>query len=84
MDLLNDQRSLIHTGKLWDKGRDGWAELFVMLFDNYCQFFSSTFINSVLTSNSSGFDEAEKRQRYHEVSCLPKGLSQHIHIWSSD
>ncbi|KAF8806848.1 Dbl homology domain-containing protein, partial [Phlegmacium glaucopus] len=35
MDLLNDQRSLIHTGKLWDKGRDGWAELFVILFDNY-------------------------------------------------
>lgn len=35
MDLLNDQRSLIHTGKLWDKTRDTWTELFVILFDNY-------------------------------------------------
>jgi hypothetical protein len=35
MDLLNDQRSLIHTGKLWEKTRDSWGEVFVMLFDNY-------------------------------------------------
>ena len=36
MDLLNDQRSLIYTGKLWEKNRDSWGELFVILFDNYC------------------------------------------------
>ncbi|KAJ3510704.1 hypothetical protein NLJ89_g4518 [Agrocybe chaxingu] len=40
MDLLNEQRSLIHTGKLLrqpDSGLEwsGWTELFVMLFDNY-------------------------------------------------
>ena len=36
MDLLNEQRSLIHTGKLL-RQPDGVAdELFVMLFDNYC------------------------------------------------
>ncbi|KAH9479303.1 Rho1 guanine nucleotide exchange factor 1 [Psilocybe cubensis] len=36
MDLLNEQRSLIHTGKLLrlDNGQDR-DELFVMLFDNY-------------------------------------------------
>lgn len=39
MDLLNEQRSLNHTGKLLrhaDNGQ-GMEELFVMLFDNYCE-----------------------------------------------
>ena len=40
MDLLNEQRSLIHTGKLLRQpdsgvGWEGWTELFVLLFDNY-------------------------------------------------
>jgi len=40
MDLLNENRSLIHTGKLLrqpDGGFEwsGWTELFVLLFDNY-------------------------------------------------
>ncbi|KAH8833200.1 CNH domain-containing protein [Flagelloscypha sp. PMI_526] len=40
MDLLNEQRSLIWTGKLLrqpDRGLElnGWSELFVLLFDNY-------------------------------------------------
>jgi len=36
MDLLNEHRSLIHTGKVL-RQPDGVAdELFVMLFDNYC------------------------------------------------
>lgn len=40
MDLLNENRSLIHTGKLSQKfntrfGWNGWIELFVLLFDNY-------------------------------------------------
>ena len=42
MDLLNENRSLIHTGKLLrqpDTGFEwnGWTELFVLLFDNYCE-----------------------------------------------
>lgn len=39
MDLLNEERSLIHTGKLL-RQPDGLdrEELFVMLFDNYCLF----------------------------------------------
>lgn len=42
MDLLNDSRSLIHSGKLYRQaeggvaiGRGDLAELFVILFDNY-------------------------------------------------
>ncbi|EIW75246.1 hypothetical protein CONPUDRAFT_85508 [Coniophora puteana RWD-64-598 SS2] len=40
MDLLNENRSLIHCGKLYrqpDTGFEwnGWTELFVLLFDNY-------------------------------------------------
>ncbi|KAJ3520044.1 hypothetical protein NM688_g9215 [Phlebia brevispora] len=40
MDLLNENRSLIHTGKLLrqpDSGFEwsGWTELYVLLFDNY-------------------------------------------------
>lgn len=48
MDLLNEMRSLIHTGRLVrkpDSGseRNGWSELFVLLFDNYCRSFTSIF-----------------------------------------
>lgn len=40
MDLLNENRSLVHAGKVLrqpDNGFEwnGWAELFVLLFDNY-------------------------------------------------
>ncbi|KAN0135806.1 Pleckstrin homology domain containing protein, partial [Lactarius tabidus] len=40
MDLLAENRSLIHAGKLLRQpdtgvGRSGWSELFVLLFDNY-------------------------------------------------
>lgn len=40
MDLLNEQRSLIHTGRLLRQPDSGVEELFVMLFDNYraCSF----------------------------------------------
>ncbi|KAG5219568.1 Dbl domain-containing protein [Salix suchowensis] len=41
MDLLDEHRSLIHTGKLLRQPEtgfewNGWSELFVLLFDNYC------------------------------------------------
>lgn len=42
MDLLDETRTLIHTGKLlrqpetnFDITGGGWTELFVLLFDNY-------------------------------------------------
>jgi RHO1 GDP-GTP exchange protein 1/2 len=47
MDLLDENRSLIHTGKLLrqpDTGFEwnGWSELFVLLFDNYRMLFLFT------------------------------------------
>lgn len=42
MDLLSEQRSLIHTGKLLRPPESGigntWTETFVLLFDNYCAY----------------------------------------------
>jgi len=35
MDLLNEQRSLIHTGRLIRQSDQDREDLFVMLFDNY-------------------------------------------------
>lgn len=48
MDLLDENRSLIYTGKLLrqpDTGFEwsGWTELFVLLFDNYCEHRLSVF-----------------------------------------
>jgi hypothetical protein len=42
MDLLDQNRSLIHSGKLLRQPEsglewNGWSELFVLLFDNYCK-----------------------------------------------
>jgi hypothetical protein len=44
LDLLHENRSLIHTGKLLrqpESGSEpsGWKELFVLLFDNYRMFY---------------------------------------------
>ena len=42
MDLLNEQRSLIHTGRLLrPENGNSWIDLFVMLFDNYCEWWVS-------------------------------------------
>lgn len=48
MDLLDEKRQLVHSGKLLrqpDGGLEwsGWSELFVLLFDNYCEL-SSTIV----------------------------------------
>jgi hypothetical protein len=53
LDLLNENRSLIHSGKLLrqlESGSDlnGWKELFVLLFDNYRMF---SFIRVWVTSH---------------------------------
>ena len=60
MDLLNENRSLIHTGKLLrqpDTGFEwnGWTELFVLLFDNYCELIVTffTWISSLTWSTLS-------------------------------
>lgn len=55
MDLLNDNRSLVHTGKFLrqpDTGFEwnGWTELFALLFDNYRGYF--TILSPVVFTNS--------------------------------
>ncbi|KAG6901533.1 hypothetical protein C0995_010832 [Termitomyces sp. Mi166 len=52
MDLLNPNRSLVHSGKLLRQPEsglewNGWSELFVLLFDNYSE--SAGFSNADLT-----------------------------------
>ncbi len=48
MDLLDKKRQLVYSGKLLCKrdgifGRSRWSELFVLLFDNYCEILSYAF-----------------------------------------
>jgi hypothetical protein len=57
MDLLAENRSLIHTGKLLrqpDTGFEwsGWSELFVLLFDNYCKSFELEGYSGMVTLSS--------------------------------
>ncbi len=57
MDLLAENRSLIHTGKLLrqpDTGFEwsGWSELFVLLFDNYCKSFELERYSGMVTLSS--------------------------------
>lgn len=75
MDLLNENRSLIHTGKLLrqpDTGFEwsGWTELFVLLFDNYrtCSIQPTTFKHSHVLH--SRYDQAQGEGRPYAVSCI--------------
>ena len=81
MDLLNENRSLIHTGKLSQKfntrfGWNGWIELFVLLFDNYRKesyprSISSTFTQEppiVVMTKPEQKDGAVKYQVYRRAS----------------
>lgn len=43
MDLLDETRTLVHAGRLYRQPDgslewNGWSELFVLLFDNYCAY----------------------------------------------
>ena len=80
MDLLNENRSLIHTGKFLRRpetrfGCGGWTELFTLLFDNYrrgslFRVFSSTLTNSpiVVMTKPKKKDGITKYQVYRRVS----------------
>jgi hypothetical protein len=55
MDLLDETRTLIHTGKLlrqpetqFDITGGGWTELYVLLFDNYRKFHAVSMKSSYL------------------------------------
>ena len=54
MDLLDETRTLVHTGRLLRQPEtgfewNGWSELFVLLFDNYCESWLSS--NILLSSH---------------------------------
>lgn len=78
MDLLGETRTLIHTGKLLrqpDTGFEwsGWSELFILLFDNYCE----RFLESTLTPNPlffSGDDETQREGWYHQIPSQSQGM----------
>ena len=71
MDLLDENRSLIHTCKLLRQPEtgfewSGWSELFVLLFDNYREFDAHG--NALATDNEgSGHDEAKGKGWDHQV-----------------
>ena len=81
MDLLDENRSLIHSGKLLrqpDTGEwSGWTELFVLLFDNYrtcrCRILQ-TEIDLVFSCN----DQTKGKGRRHQVSFVQTSTSFHL------
>lgn len=73
MDLLAENRSLIHAGKLLrqpDTGFEwsGWSELFVLLFDNYGKSSRRAWRCRLLIAVAySGHDKTKGEGWYHEV-----------------
>ncbi len=81
MDLLAENRSLIHAGKLLrqpDTGFEwsGWSELFVLLFDNYCKpkGRAGPAVSFIDCDVHSGHDKAQGEGWYHEVQCQPPSM----------
>jgi hypothetical protein len=74
MDLLNEQRSLIHTGRLIrpDNGNT-WMELFVMLFDNYCELNCRYSVLAFYSLRYSGDNQTSRKRRGNDVSCTSPG-----------
>ena len=78
MDLLNENRSLIHTGKLLRQPDTGfewnsWTELFVLLFDNYCKNLVSHHLTLSANTSCSGDDQA-KREGWFRANSKEKSL----------
>jgi hypothetical protein len=85
MDLLAENRSLIHTGKLLrqpDTGFEwsGWSELFVLLFDNYCKSRTeggggrAVVIWLLIVMAHSGDDQTERERWGYQVSRQPPSM----------
>jgi hypothetical protein len=58
MDLLNENRSLVHAGKLLRQPEtgfewNGWTELFVLLFDNYSKSYHDSLISFFLLTSGT-------------------------------
>lgn len=77
MDLLDDNRSLIHVGKLLrqpDTGFEwnGWSEFYVLLFDNYCKCHCALRLQHTYSSPFSGHDEAQGQGWRYQVPRQPE------------
>jgi len=82
MDLLNENRSLIHTGKFLRQPEtgfewNGWTELFVLLFDNYRE---SSYLYVVFPARvdkrlDSCHDKTQGEGWHYQVPSLPAGKS---------
>jgi len=62
LDLLDENRSLLYSGKLLRQPESGlewsgWSELFVLLFDNYRAYNNCVLCESLLNCARSGNDE---------------------------
>jgi len=84
MDLLNEDRSLIHTGKLLRQpdtgfGWSGWTELLVLLFDNYRRGLDiGSFPSLAHESPPSCYDETQGEERSHEIPSVSTSKSRSI------
>lgn len=80
MDLLDENRSLIHAGKLLRQPESGfewsgWSELFVLLFDNYRKRVELvTFELPIhVIGESSRHDQTSRQRRHHQVPSHSSG-----------
>jgi hypothetical protein len=74
MDLLDDNRSLIHTGKFLRQPEtgfewSGWSEYFVLLFDNYRKLYLTIFSSVISSILASRHDETEGEGWCHKIPC---------------
>ena len=79
MDLVNAQRSLMHTGKLLLQPEVGSDEYFVILFDNYCkslvvEFGTYLMVVTVVLTLSEQRDGVTKYHVAYRVCSI-----QHVH-----
>ena len=83
MELLNENRLLIHTGKFLRQPETGfgwsrWTELFVFLFDNYRRSCGCLSASPAQEPFDSCYDETQGERWSHEVPSIPTGKSPPI------
>lgn len=94
MDLLNESRSLVHTGKFLRQPEtgfewNGWTELFALLFDNYRKCFFR--LPRVALTNSPAVVMTKPREKggvtkylvYRRASPILRGTYKISHLLGS-
>ena len=74
MELLDDNRSLLHAGKVLGRPdntiqelNSGWTELNALLFDNYREIFDFFLLFNLAHRFYSRLDEAKRERRHNQV-----------------